>query len=225
MASHDNNDNEPPAFRIPWQPYFQPTFFAGHGAEDVVLCLRSYQRHCRTLLTRKSRRITPKFGSLPNVTNVTSLDLHPTPSDLASIIRQVVHEELDLREVASLPVPNVREPSAPCDLSATTINAASLDAYNYTPRPRGPSRTMRPYYSLDHTYARRPPTGYQAWNGRAIHRSVDISAPGERPISFNCGIRGNIARFRPDRHRTAAPSDGRPRSFYGRSNQHVVETP
>ncbi|KAH8024176.1 hypothetical protein HPB51_022237 [Rhipicephalus microplus] len=34
MASH-NNHNEPPGYRIPWQPYIQPPPFAGPAAEDA----------------------------------------------------------------------------------------------------------------------------------------------------------------------------------------------
>lgn len=51
-------------------------------------------RHCRTFEALKTRRITPKFGRLANVTTVASVDTSPPLPDLSSAIRQIVREEL-----------------------------------------------------------------------------------------------------------------------------------
>ncbi|KAH7982911.1 hypothetical protein HPB52_008095 [Rhipicephalus sanguineus] len=68
-----------------------------------------------------------------------------------------------------------REPFPPCDFGATSINAASFDAYNFAPRPRvpSPSTNARPSYQSYDGYARRPPAVSQEWDGRAIHLSTD----------------------------------------------------
>lgn len=50
-------------------------------------------RHCRTFEALKTRRITPKFGRLANVTTVASVDTS-SPTDLSATIRQIVREEL-----------------------------------------------------------------------------------------------------------------------------------
>lgn len=47
MTSHGNNDNQPPAPRIPWQPYIKPPNFTGQAGEDVDAWLSSYQRVSR----------------------------------------------------------------------------------------------------------------------------------------------------------------------------------
>lgn len=196
-------------------------------AKDSLESVSDVIMHCRTFEALKARRITPKFGRLANVTNVASVDVLPAPSDLASVIRQVVREELDRREATSLPTPKAREPFPPYDFGATSINAASFDAYNFAPRPRvpSPSTNARPSYQSYDGYARRPPAVSQEWDGRAIHLSTDnISASRERPICFNCGVRGHVARFCPHRRRTSAPSHERPRTFYRRSNQPVDGT-
>lgn len=47
MASDGNNDNVPPAYSIPWQPYIEPRTFAGQPGEDVDAWLNFYQRASR----------------------------------------------------------------------------------------------------------------------------------------------------------------------------------
>ncbi|KAH7987012.1 hypothetical protein HPB52_024572 [Rhipicephalus sanguineus] len=39
-----------------------------------------------------------------------------------------------------------REPFPPCDFGATSINAASFDAYNFAPRPRVPSPSTNAHH-------------------------------------------------------------------------------
>ncbi|KAL1482127.1 hypothetical protein MTO96_015017 [Rhipicephalus appendiculatus] len=47
-------------------------------------------RHCRTFEALKALRISAKFGRLPNVTTVASIDVGPPSSYLASTIRHIV---------------------------------------------------------------------------------------------------------------------------------------
>lgn len=67
---------------------------AKHSLEsvsDVIL-------NCRTFEALRARRITQKFGRLTNVMTVARVDVAPAPTGLATIIRQVVREELDRRK-------------------------------------------------------------------------------------------------------------------------------
>lgn len=177
--------------------------------------------HCRTFEALRARRITPKFGRLANVTTVASVDVAPAPSDLASIIRQVVREELDRREAASVPSPRAREPLPSCDPSVTSINAASVDAYNFAPRPMVPSPAVNAHlgYEGHDGFVRGPSAVSQTWDGRAMYPPAgNFSMSRERPICFQCGVRGHVARFCPQRRRMSAPSTERPRTFYRRNN-------
>ncbi|XP_049516924.1 uncharacterized protein LOC125942694 [Dermacentor silvarum] len=162
--------------------------------KDRLESVRDVVLHCRTFEALKARRITPKFGRLANVTNVASVDVVPAPSDLASVIRQVMREELDRRQAVSLSTPRVREPFSFGDFGETSITAASVDACNFAPRPGVPSPTTstHPSYQFHNGYSRRPPAVSQEWDGRASYPPTDnFSACRERPIWFQCGIRGH----------------------------------
>ncbi|KAH8020026.1 hypothetical protein HPB51_023901 [Rhipicephalus microplus] len=75
---------------------------------------------------RAASKVRVRFGRLANVTNVASVEVHPAPSDLASVIRQVVREELDHQEAAARPAPDFRETFLLRDLGATTTPASLM---------------------------------------------------------------------------------------------------
>ncbi|KAH8038352.1 hypothetical protein HPB51_001135 [Rhipicephalus microplus] len=115
--------------------------------------------HCRTFETLKMRRITPKFGRLPNVTTVASVDKY-TPLDLASTIRQIVREELTRH---ARPTPYEPTPAPPPSHPSVSIAAAGNDDCNY--RPPSPPRSQRNNYPLpryeDHfSYPHQPANTY-----------------------------------------------------------------
>ncbi|XP_077557319.1 uncharacterized protein LOC144172507 [Haemaphysalis longicornis] len=62
-------------------------------SKDNLNTISDVIQHCRRFEALKMRRITPKFGRLPNVTTVASVDVNSSV-DLASTIRQIVREEL-----------------------------------------------------------------------------------------------------------------------------------
>ncbi|KAH8009348.1 hypothetical protein HPB51_015671 [Rhipicephalus microplus] len=91
------------------------------------------------------RRITPKFGRLPIVTTVASVDEY-TPLDLASTIRQIVREKLSRH---ACPTPYDTTPALPPSRLPVSIAAAGIDDCNY--RPPSPPRSQRNNYPLPRT--------------------------------------------------------------------------
>ncbi|KAH8036178.1 hypothetical protein HPB51_018592 [Rhipicephalus microplus] len=88
------------------------------------------------------RRITPKFGRLPNVSTVASVDEY-TPLDLASTIRQIVREELTRHARPTLYEATLAPPPSRLPVS---IAIARIDDCNY--RPPSPPRSQRNNYPL-----------------------------------------------------------------------------
>ncbi|KAH8042721.1 hypothetical protein HPB51_025553 [Rhipicephalus microplus] len=88
------------------------------------------------------RRITLKFGRLPNVTTVASFDEY-MPLDLASTIRQMVREELTRH---ARPKPYEATPAPPLSRPPVSIAAAGIDDCNY--RSLSPPRSQRNNYTL-----------------------------------------------------------------------------
>ncbi|KAH8008818.1 hypothetical protein HPB51_005865 [Rhipicephalus microplus] len=60
-------------------------------AKDTLTSVADVIRHCRNFGQLKMRRITPKFGRLPNVTTIASIDSNQA-LDLATTLRQIVRE-------------------------------------------------------------------------------------------------------------------------------------
>ncbi|KAL1414257.1 hypothetical protein MTO96_007621 [Rhipicephalus appendiculatus] len=96
--------------------------------EQIITGLRSKQ--LSTMLLGKSHEDDDDI--LHDIQEFERIEL---PSDLVPVIQQVVREELDRREVAYLPSPRVREHFPSCVPGVTFINAASVDTYNFAPRP------------------------------------------------------------------------------------------
>ncbi|KAH7956722.1 hypothetical protein HPB52_012203 [Rhipicephalus sanguineus] len=63
-----------------------------------------------------------------------------------------------------------RMPLPSCDPSVTSINAASVDAYNFAPRPMVPSPAVNAHlgYEGHDGFVRGPSAVSQTWDGRAI---------------------------------------------------------
>lgn len=160
-------------------------------------------RHCRTFETLKMRRITPKFGRLPNVTTVASVDEH-TPFDLASTIREIVREELTRHARLT---PHEATPVLHPSHHHVSIAAAGVDDYNYrSGSPLRPQRNNYPVPSYEHrfSYPRQPANTYQdpnedtfvppprQRNGNAFQ---EHNVYRQSPVCYRCGVAGHIARF------------------------------
>lgn len=147
------------------------------------------------------RRITPKFGRLPNVTTVASVDKY-TPLDLASTIRQIVREELTRH---ARPTPYEPTPSPPPSRSSMSIAAVGNDDCNS--RPPSPPRSQRNNYPLPRyedrfSYPHQPANTYYDPNEdvpvpppRQRNAFQEYNAYRQAPVCYRCGIAGHIARF------------------------------
>lgn len=62
-------------------------------SKDSLTTVEDVIQHCQTFAALKTRRIAPKFGRLPNVATVASLD-DTQAMDFSSTVRQIVREEL-----------------------------------------------------------------------------------------------------------------------------------
>ncbi|KAH8027103.1 hypothetical protein HPB51_002257 [Rhipicephalus microplus] len=130
--------------------------------------------------------------------------LQGLPYGLATLIREVVREERDRHEAAYVLSPRVKELLPPCDPGVTSIKAASVDAYNFAPHPMIPSPAMNAHlgYEIDEGFVRGPSAVSQPWDSRAIYPpNSNCSMSSERPVCFQCGVRGHVARFCPQHRR------------------------
>ncbi|KAH8030082.1 hypothetical protein HPB51_006514 [Rhipicephalus microplus] len=169
--------------------------------KDTLASVADVIQHCRTFETLKARRITPKFGRLANVTTVASVDVPPTsPCDLASMIRQIVREELGRRDAVNPPRAPAINTSPPYDAMCAAVDATLYDV----PQSRAPEP---PTDNLHHrrgfqNASRQPPTMVSSWDDHAHMaprgRFGDVR---EAPVCYNCGFRGHVARFCGQRRR------------------------
>lgn len=178
-------------------------------------------RHCRTFETLKMRRITPKFGRLPNVTTIASVD-DSASFDLASTIREIVREELT-RHGHSLPhgASPIPVPTRHVDIAAT-----GAEGYNYSPRsPPRPQRNhyLESRYEPRFSYPRQSAAIYPDPSEEAFvppRRDEAFLEYRQSPVCYRCGATGHIARFcrrRRDISRYDPPSTSR-RAGYGHNN-------
>lgn len=182
--------------------------------------------HCRTFEALKTRRITTKFGRLANVTTVATVDVcqDSVPTDLSSTIRLIVREELRRHLYAPL---NAREP--PCDTPSTSINATSFEERSYS--NRGPQLRAPPpassYVEPPHAphsrygYNSHPPPFASQWEQSAAYpqHPATFPMPRERPVCYQCGVRGHIARFCPMRRNPRSTFPQRSATFAQRSQR------
>ncbi|KAH8028658.1 hypothetical protein HPB51_018061 [Rhipicephalus microplus] len=146
------------------------------------------------------RRIAPKFGRLPNVTRVASVDNY-APSDLASTIRKIVREELSRRtratpcEATPLPVPDQHQ-------QPVSIAAAGIEEHDYVSRT--PLRLQRSHYQDTRhqrrfSYPRQLAADYQNPNEYApvLPRPRDAfqNAYRQPPVCYSCGAPGHIVGY------------------------------
>lgn len=194
--------------------------------KESLECVADVINHCRTFEALKTRRITSKFGRLANVTTVATVDVcqNSLPADLSSTIRQIVREEL--RRHVSVPM-QAGDPQ--CDTLSPSINAASFDERSYStrsPRLRAPppqatyvesSYAPRSSYSYDS----QPPPFVSEWQQFPEHplHTAAFNVPRERPVCYQCGVRGHIARFCPSRRRPRTTFSDRPAMLARRSQQ------
>ncbi|XP_075742282.1 uncharacterized protein LOC119169209 [Rhipicephalus microplus] len=126
-------------------------------AKDTLTSVTDVIRHCRTFEQLKTRRITPKFGRLPNVTTITSIDSNQA-LDLATTIRQVVREELGLyAQVANCP--STHPPYQPPEFERNVASFSShrvaegFEDSDATPQyDRGPAYDARSRRAQPHSY-------------------------------------------------------------------------
>lgn len=138
-------------------------------AKDTLTSVADVIRHCRTFEQLKTRRITPKFGRLANVTTVASIESNQ-PLDLASTIRQIVREELSL--YAQVAQPSSHHSHLPLEFEPHVASFSShqaakgIEEYDLTPRQqprlydRGPSYQARAQREQPRFYTRDPVPDY-----------------------------------------------------------------
>ncbi|XP_077532506.1 uncharacterized protein LOC144144881 [Haemaphysalis longicornis] len=195
-------------------------------AEDVYHFLISREKlesaadviqQCRTFEALKTRRITPKFGRLTNVTTVASVDDNPPP-DLADTIRRIVREELARHQAYqdNIDRGHTREDYFIQELQANTLqpsNAGFNDRNFVTGRES--SRRV-----LDHESARYGPENFRRRPQRPyypprFHDAYDEYTTGrerEPPVCYKCGVAGHISRY--CRRRRQGTRYEPPRVFY-----------
>ncbi|KAH8035243.1 hypothetical protein HPB51_004484 [Rhipicephalus microplus] len=135
-------------------------------AKDTLTSVTDVIRHCRTFEQPKTRRITPKFGRLPNVTTITSIDSNQA-LNLASTIRQIVREELDLyAQVANRP--STHPPYHPPEFER---NVASFSSHRVAEGFEDSDAT--PQYQPNYTIAALPMThDHDEHSHILIHRAL-----------------------------------------------------
>ncbi|XP_075738635.1 uncharacterized protein LOC119166784 [Rhipicephalus microplus] len=169
--------------------------------KDTLASVADVIQHCRTFETLIARRITPKFDRLTNVTTVASVDVPPISScDLASMIREIIREELGRRDAINPPRAPTNNTSPPYDAMCAAVDATLYDV----PQSRAPEP---PTDNLHHrrgfqNASRQPPTMVSSWDdhGHMAPRGKygDVR---EAPVCYNCGFRGHVARFCGQRRR------------------------
>ncbi|KAH7964386.1 hypothetical protein HPB51_027372 [Rhipicephalus microplus] len=146
------------------------------------------------------------------------------PTDLSSTIRLIVREELRRHLYAPL---NAREP--PCDTPSTSINATSFEERSYSnrgPQLRAPppaSSYVEPPYAPHSRYGynSHPPPFASQWEQSAAYpqHPATFPMPRERPVCYQCGVRGHIARFCPMRRNPRSTFPQRSATFAQRSQR------
>lgn len=199
-------------------------------SKDNLSTISDVIQHCRRFEALKMRRITPKFGRLPNVTTVASVEVDSSV-DLASTIRQIVREELLRHSDVTRPwTPShdshSRHEAPPSSYFSTThveslrpsVNVADFvddqrgDMYISPTRDRYYQSRGRPHpqdaYHPDE-YRRASPSSRQFPSGR-------FDSLREPPVCYRCGVTGHISRF--CRRRSPGSSAGPRFTWPRRSN-------
>ncbi|KAH8020625.1 hypothetical protein HPB51_002574 [Rhipicephalus microplus] len=171
------------------------------SGKDTLASVANVIQHCRTFVSLKARRITPKFGRLANVTNVANVYVALTSScDFASMIRQIVCEELGRRDTFTPPRAHASGTSLPYDAMCAAVDATLYDV----PRSR---RSEPPTDNLllrcgFQNVSSQPPTMVSSWHDHRYMaprgRFGDVR---EVAVCYNCGFCGHVARFCGQRRR------------------------
>ncbi|KAH7932153.1 hypothetical protein HPB51_029495 [Rhipicephalus microplus] len=128
-------------------------------AKNSLECVNDVILHRRAFEALGARHITPKFGRLANLMTVDSVDVPRVPFDLTSIIRQVVREELDRCEAASVLSPRSlnRETAVPFILppAIAAYRVSAPSASKVTSMPTSPDYALsavacKPHQGTDH---------------------------------------------------------------------------
>lgn len=184
-------------------------------AKENLSSVSDVIRHCRTFEALKTRRITPKFGRLANVTTVASIEESPSQSLLCAI-REIVRDEMSRRE--QLVRPNgfggdvYARPTygGACPPMSANVTDFVCREDLYTPRPR-PEENFQQFSchqrrdprSYSSRTSRRPPDNYivpeppSGYSSRPTMQEPADTPLFERPlpVCYRCGAAGHISRY------------------------------
>ncbi|KAH8026291.1 hypothetical protein HPB51_019123 [Rhipicephalus microplus] len=164
-------------------------------SEDTLASVADIVEHCHAFEILKARRITPKCCRLANVPIVASVDVPSTSCcDLASMIRQIVREELGRRDVVNQQRAPASNTSPPYDAMFAAADATLYDA----PQSRAPEL---PTDNLHHprgfrNASRQPPRIVSSWDDHGYmaprERFEDVR---EAAVYYYCGFCAHVAQF------------------------------
>lgn len=180
-------------------------------AKENLASAADVASYCRTFEALKLRRICPKFGRLPNVPTVASVDTGPS-EDIASLVRRIIREELGYQVQAyTAGPPAYSGPPANCVFHQCAVHEPCLQV----PAPRPQLRYTEPCGTFPqdgvNVQSFRAPSrrlGYENESRRVVagyprqqveparyRQQGDQDRYREPPVCYFCGVSGHIARF------------------------------
>lgn len=189
--------------------------------KENIASAADVMQYCRTFEALKTRRITPKFGRLPNVATVASVD-NTSCDDIASVVRRIVREELAFQRPCMAPdienpehsfqAPCFEPPPAWARRSSNTPYSGYGADWNSCTEFRPASTQMPPYRDeVPRAVPRRMTTTYHRATPASARAPDNSSSNRAPPVCYTCGRTGHISRFCQHRRSPRASAQQPPR--------------